>query len=126
VLFGSMAKGIETDTSDCDLLLVLSSDSSISRSLYKKWDEEVLDKITLTMSKGREISPHFVRFTNNFEDIHSLWLEVAISGIVLWSHDLETELLLQKIRLAIANGRFVRKTTHGQPYWIRNEKDIIG
>ena len=121
ILFGSIAKGLESDSSDCDLLFVLSHETKITRSLYSKWDDEVGDQINHLTSKGKEISPHFVNLPNDLNDVHSLWLEVAISGIVLWKNGSEIETLLQKIKQAVASGQFQRKSTHGQPYWIRKE-----
>jgi predicted nucleotidyltransferase len=119
ILFGSVAKGIENESSDCDILLVMSDKIKISRSLYTIWDNEIENKITPEMSMGKEISPHFVSLPKEVSDAHSLWLEVAISGILLWRKDLEIEFFLQNIRSNIANGNLKRKLTYGQPYWIR-------
>jgi predicted nucleotidyltransferase len=120
VLFGSVAKNTARANSDLDLLIVLSEKTEIKRSLYTLWDDEVAPKITLEMTQGKEATPHFVNLKSNLEDIHGLWLEVAISGRILWEKDTKTESLLHKIRLAISENKFSRKLSHGQPYWIRN------
>jgi predicted nucleotidyltransferase len=125
ILFGSMAKGTETEASDCDLLLVLSSAQKITRKLYTLWDNEVENGINASITAGREINPHFVGMPKDLSEVHSLWLEVALSGIVIWKRDCEIDNQLQKIRLAIASGGFQRKVTHGQPYWIRKEDQLI-
>lgn len=119
-IFGSVAKGLDTKNSDLDVLLVLSESSKINRALYRIWDEEIADKISKQISYGKEVSPHFVSMANNIENIHSLWLEVAISGIVIWKASPKIEYTIQNIRLAIAKGYFTRKETHGHPYWLRN------
>lgn len=120
IIFGSVAKGLDTKNSDLDVLLVLSERSKISRSLYRTWDEEIADKISKQISHGKEVSPHFVSMPRDIDNIHSLWLEIAISGIVLWKANPKIEYTIQNIRLAIAKGCFTRKETHGHPYWIRN------
>ena len=124
ILFGSMAKGAETEVSDCDLLLVLASAQKITRKLYTLWDDEVEGSIKDSLLTGREINPHFVALPKDLSEVHSLWLEVALSGIVVWKRGCEIDNQLQKIRLAIATGRFQRKVTHAQPYWIRSEEEL--
>lgn len=119
VLFGSVAKKTSDQTSDFDLLIVLDEHEKISRSLYAVWDTEVDCKLTPVMTDGKIASPHFVNFKSDLKDIHGLWLEIAISGIVLWKKNDKIDLLLQKMRTAIADNLFTRKLTHGQPYWIR-------
>lgn len=120
VLFGSVAKCESTETSDYDLLIVLSQNVEIKRSLYKAWDNEVEPLLTLDLTAGKAASPHFVCLRSDLNDIHGLWLEVAISGKTIWMKDNKTNILLNNIRLAISQNRFTRKLTHGQPYWIRN------
>ncbi len=120
IIFGSVATGHDTKNSDLDVLLVLSENSKINRSLYHTWDEEVADRISTQISLGKELSPHFVSIPKDIDNIHSLWLEVAISGIVIWKASPKIEYTMQNIRLAVANGYFTRKETHGHPYWLRN------
>jgi predicted nucleotidyltransferase len=126
ILFGSVAKKIDTANSDLDLLLVMRQGTKINRSLYTTWDNEVENKLTKDITKGKEVSPHFVELPNNLDQVHSLWLEVSISGIPLWERNSNINSILEKIRLSIAENEFTRKNTHGQPYWIRkNSLDTL-
>ena len=96
----------------------------ITRKLYTLWDDEVEGSIKDSLLAGREINPHFVALPKDLSEVHSLWLEVALSGIVVWKRGCEIDNQPQKIRLPIATGRFQRKVTHAQPYWIRSEEEL--
>ncbi|HMO18191.1 MAG TPA: nucleotidyltransferase domain-containing protein [Oligoflexia bacterium] len=120
ILFGSVAKNTASAKSDYDLLIVLSEETEIKRSLYTHWDNEVAPLLTPEMTQGMDASPHFVNLKSDLDEVHGLWLEVAISGKILWEKDTKTESLLHILRLAISQNRFTRKLSHGQPYWIRN------
>ena len=50
-----------------------------------------------------------------------LWPEIALDGIVLFERDGALSRKLVAIRRAIADGRLVRRTAHGQPYWTTKE-----
>lgn len=119
ILFGSVAKSISTASSDYDLLIVMAEDVEIKRSLYRTWDQEVVPSLTFEMTNGKPTSPHFVNLKSDISEIHGLWLEVAISGKTLWMKNSKTDKLINKIRLAISQNEFMRKLSHGQPYWVR-------
>jgi len=110
VLFGSVVRKEETETSDIDLLLVLKEDIPINRELYREWD--ILPHV-------KEISPHFIQIPKDPLEVSGLWYEVAMEGIVLWYSDMIIFQILQKLRTAIAEGKIKRMFSHGHPYWIK-------
>ncbi len=121
VLFGSQAKGGATANSDTDLLLVLEEGSILSRDLYSVWDKHFAS--LLSGATAKSLTPHFAVLAPDLESRGSLWLEVSLSGILLWEKfpgKIEKHLI--GIREAIANGRFRRKESHGHPYWVRTEE----
>ena len=110
VLFGSMARGEARDSSDVDLLIVVKRELALERRLYVQWDTAFADS---------RLSPHFVHLPLNAEQAGSIWLEVAIDGILLFENGRDISHMLGKIRTAMAAGRIVRKTAYGHPYWIK-------
>jgi predicted nucleotidyltransferase len=120
ILFGSVATGNAMDSSDLDLLIVLDSNIPIRRSLYKLWQDQIEPEITSDVSGGRTVSPHFVHIPDSTAKAHSLWLEIAVSGVVLWRKSNEIDRWIYALRTEIASGLFQRKFTHGHPYWVRN------
>jgi len=121
LLFGSVATGEASASSDLDLLIVLDKRVPIRRSLYQKWQDEIDHYITPAFSSGRIISPHFVSLPDTIGEAQSLWLEIAISGVILWKTDTQIDQWIHVLRTAIASGVFQRKLSHGHPYWIRND-----
>lgn len=119
-IFGSWARGDQTASSDRDLLIVLDKAVPIDRQLYRTWDER------LSSSFGAMDSPHFVHIPEAAGDCGSLWLEASLEGIVVWEKGRQLTGCLQHIRHRIAAGDYVRKISHGHPYWIsrglNNEK----
>ena len=115
VFFGSMARGEGRESSDIDLLIVVSQNLSLKRQLYTQWDR--------TFANDR-LSPHFVHLPTDLERAGSIWFEVAIDGILLYEQGREISRLLTKIRAAMASHRMVRKTAYGQPYWVRGAGDL--
>ena len=113
--FGSWARGDAADGSDVDLLLVLENRVPLGRSLYRVWDEAPL------VWAGRAVEPQFVHLPDPDETVAGLWGEVALDGIVLWERGLRVSARLVRVRRDIVSGRIVRRTAHGQPYWVRNE-----
>jgi predicted nucleotidyltransferase len=112
VLFGSQARGDVHDASDADLLIVLESSSPITRELYRRWDEA---RVTWG---GRSVEPHFVHLPDEERTVAGLWAEVALDGIVLHARSATLPVRLARVRRDIASGRIVRRTIHGQPYWV--------
>jgi hypothetical protein len=112
VAFGSWARGEATERSDVDALVVLAERVALARKLYRDWDEEPM------LCDGHPVEPHFVHLPGAEETVAGLWAEVAIDGIVLLDPALVVSRRLAAIRRDIATGRIVRRTAHGQPYWV--------
>jgi predicted nucleotidyltransferase len=110
-LFGSVARGTERESSDIDLLIVLSDARPIESKLYREWDDAFDDKIF------KNVSPHFVHIAKDSRNVGSLWLEVAIEGKVLFDPQSIVETHLRGIRSLIAEGHFSRSVFQGVPYW---------
>jgi hypothetical protein len=114
VLFGSAARGELRDDSDVDLLLVLAQGVPLRRRLYRQWDE-----LAAGGCRGHEVNAHFVRVPATTDQAGSLWLEVAVEGVVIFDRRGDVHRFLVALRLAMASGAFVRSMAHGQPYWRR-------
>ncbi len=111
VAFGSWARSQAAARSDVDLLVVLEPSVSLTRNLYRTWDEQPISW------EDRPVEPHFVHLPEEGRFIAGVWAEVAVDGIVLFERGLSVSLRLAKVRRDIAEGRIVRKFSHGQPYW---------
>jgi predicted nucleotidyltransferase len=109
VLFGSQARGDARPGSDTDLLVVVTDDVKLRRELYTRWDERL----------PPYLSPHFVHLPADAAGAGVLWLEASIDGILLHDTSRKVATVLAKIRRALAEGRLVRRSAHGHPYWIR-------
>jgi hypothetical protein len=114
-IFGSWTRGEAASGSDVDLLIVLGEEAALTRELYRmpgagelRWE-------------GRPLEPQFVRLPPAGEIAGGLWAEVATDGLVLFERDLRLSRRLSAIRRDIAEGRLVRRTAHGQPYWTTGE-----
>lgn len=114
LVFGSWARREADADSDVDLLLVIDDRVELDRDLYRRWDA-----LPPILWHGRPVEPHFVHLPAPDDPPSSLWAEVAVDGIVLHDGDLSVSAHLNGVRRAIADGRLVRKTTHGQSYWVR-------
>jgi hypothetical protein len=115
VAFGSWARGEATERSDLDVLVVLAERVALARQIYRDWDDEP------AVCDGRPVEPHFVHLPGAAETVAGLWAEVALDGIVLFDPTLAVSRRLAAIRRDIARGRIVRRTLHGQPYWVTEE-----
>lgn len=116
VLFGSVARGEATAKSDIDLLIVLPKTQPISRQLYQRWDQ-------IFHADGDKYSPQFVHLPQTNEVIGGIWLETALDGEILYDQNKAVKSALIRIRSQIAEGRYLRKVSHGHSYWIRQEPD---
>jgi predicted nucleotidyltransferase len=114
-VYGSWARGEPTSESDVDLLVVVERSVRISRDLYRRWDEVPVEW------DGRRVEPHFASLPDPEERIAGVWAEVALNGIVLSDDELRLSERLVRVRRDIAEGRIVRRTSHGQPYWVVGE-----
>ncbi|MBW3670612.1 MAG: nucleotidyltransferase domain-containing protein [Acidobacteria bacterium] len=113
VAFGSWARGDLADSSDVDLLIVLDEEMPIHRRLYREWDSS-------PMRWGDHlIEPHFVYLPPDDGSLSGVWAEVAVEGIVLFERELIVSRRLVQIRRRIASGAMVRRSVHGQHYWVK-------
>jgi hypothetical protein len=110
--FGSWARSELHDASDIDLLIVVERSVELSRGLYRRWDEEPV------IWNRRPLEPHFVTMPESSVPAVGLWAEAAVDGIVLFARGLDLQARLAAIRRDLIEGRVVRKTAHGQPYWV--------
>jgi hypothetical protein len=70
---------------------------------------------------GHAVEPHFVTLADPGRVVAGVWAEAALDGIVLLDPDLRLSRRLIRVRHDIMTGRIVRRTAHGQPYWIVGE-----
>lgn len=114
VLFGSVARGEQTEASDLDLLVVLADGVRPTRALYR----DIERKIDLSRLRPAA-SLHLVSMPPHADDGGSLWFEVALDGVVLWEQESQISSRLRDVRRQISEGRRVRKHAYGHPYWVR-------
>jgi predicted nucleotidyltransferase len=112
VAFGSWARGEMATSSDVDLLIVVDDELPIDRALYRAWDEAPV------WWDGHPVEPHFVHLPPEGAPVSSVWAEVAVGGVVLFERALVVSRQLVAVREQIAAGRIIRRTIHGQPYWV--------
>ena len=124
VLFGSAARGDAGAWSDVDLLIVVAAEVPLTRSLYRTWDRTVAAAAAIR-ALGSPVNPHFAHLPA--EDAAagggSLWLEVALHGIVLWQRTSALPRWLASTRERMAEGAIRRRYAHGQPYWTYQDRD---
>jgi predicted nucleotidyltransferase len=113
VAFGSWARSEAVAGSDLDVLVVIAPDVALTRALYRAWDE------TPVAWDGRNVEPHFVHLPEPEDPVTDIWAEVAVDGLVLHECGWRVSRYLARVRRNIAEGRLVRRTAHGQPYWTR-------
>jgi predicted nucleotidyltransferase len=118
LLFGSTARGEQTESSDVDLLFAVDERMDLNRDVYARWDDAASGDGLLS-----KVSPHFSRLPANGRSAGGLWLEAAIEGIVLRDPQLRISRILADIRRSIAAGEVARKTSYGVPYWVRNDAE---
>ena len=110
LLHGSWIRADATATSDVDAIVVVEPRVRLSRALYRTWDEQPVTW------KGHPVDAHFVHPPGD-ETLSGLWAEAAIDGLVLFDRRGQLSTALARVRRAIAEGRFIRRVAHGQPYW---------
>jgi hypothetical protein len=108
LLYGSRARGDAYETSDTDLLLVVAPTVRIERETYRAWDAALPDGVSLNIAHVPSAPC----------DAGSLWLECALDARILHDPTGVLRRRLEEIRELIVSGAFVRRTTHGQGYWI--------
>jgi hypothetical protein len=117
ILFGSAARGDDTEDSDIDLVLVMDAEVKIVRALYRLWEDFCREQCG-TQDSGR-FSPHFVNLPESIKDAGGLWYEVAIEGIILWESEYRISRFLSAVRAAMGQGKIRRRMVHGSPYWVK-------
>ena len=108
LLFGSQARGDQHERSDTDLLLVVSEELRIERSMYRAWDALLPECISL----------HIGHLPHTPSDAGSLWLECALDARILFDPTGAIKNTLSAVRDFITSGAVVRRVTHGQGYWV--------
>lgn len=111
VVFGSWARGEARPASDVDLLVVLEDAVSLTRDVYRMWDEAPMTW------DGHPIEPHFVHPPRPNDVTGGVWAEAALDGLVLFERSMAVSRALAAVRHHILSGRLVRRLVHGQPYW---------
>jgi hypothetical protein len=111
IVYGSWARGEAAAASDVDLLVVVEAEVPLTRQLYRRWDASPL------RWQGRLVDPHFVHLPALDDPPSGTWAEAAVDGVILFERDFRLSAWLIRVRRAIAEGRLVRRTVHGQPYW---------
>lgn len=111
--YGSWARRQLAADSDVDLLVVLSPRVDIRRELYRRWDAD-----SPLRWDAHAIEPHFVHLPESGARISGVWAEAAVEGVVLFEVASALSLRLVEIRRRIVGGDFVRRTAHGQSYWV--------
>ncbi|MBI4125009.1 MAG: toxin-antitoxin system HicB family antitoxin [Deltaproteobacteria bacterium] len=116
VLFGSRAQGKASSLSDWDLLIVLTEEVPIKRSLYSWWDETI--KIN---SKWGPVNPHFAHLPSEAAAAGGLWLEVALHHQMVYEQNSKLRARLDRIFQMIQKGEIIRRFSNGHPYWVRRK-----
>ena len=115
-VYGSWARGDATSESDVDVLVVLDASAALTRDSYRTCDGAPLSW------DGHPVQVQIVRMPEAGRLAGGgLWPEIALDGIVLFERGMILSRTLVAIRRAIADGRLVRRTAHGQPYWTTKE-----
>jgi len=118
VLFGSLARGEERQDSDVDLLIVLEDRVPITRSLYGRWDS--------AEPGDSAVNPRLVHLPEHNSMPGSLWVEVAMDGVIVLDPVGEISRALSRIRRAAA-GTLEPRVAHDQRYWVhrRESRDYV-
>ncbi len=111
IAHGSWVRSEARDSSDVDVMIVVDGSVPLTRSLYRAWDSAA------PTWDGRTVDAHFVHLPAAGSRASSVWCELAVEGLLLSDRDGALSAALVDVRRAIAHGRLVRKTAHGQPYW---------
>ncbi|MBI2083255.1 MAG: toxin-antitoxin system HicB family antitoxin [Deltaproteobacteria bacterium] len=117
LVFGSQVTGEATESSDWDLLIILSNEIALTRSLYRWWDEEA------TLLGTIIVNPQFVHLPASLEEAGGLWFETACASHVMWEQGRVITDCLDQLREFIASDRVRRYWSQGQPYWVRQNEE---
>jgi hypothetical protein len=108
LLFGSRARGDVHDMSDTDILIVVDESVTIDRALYRAWDQRVPEGVSLQIA----------HLPTTAHDAGSLWLECALDAKILSDPFGLVADFIAQAREYITSGTVIRKTTHGQGFWV--------
>lgn len=111
VLYGSWLRGEATPASDIDVLVVLESTRAVTRATYHEWDHDPLEH------EDHLVEVHFISLPAAESEPGTVWLEVALDGVVMFDRDQRITRYLSRLRRGIAAGTLTRRRAHGQPYW---------
>jgi predicted nucleotidyltransferase len=115
LLYGSQARGTAHTESDWDFLFVMQESVPLKRPLYKLWDE------TFPGFDGQRVEVHFVHLPEKTSLATGFWGELALDALVLFDKTIVVSRHLNRVRREITDGTIVRRTVHGQAYWIHRE-----
>ncbi len=115
VLFGSAARGALRASSDIDLLIVLKKTANLDRDTYRLLPSKKL--------LGHLVEPLILQLPDVGEALRSVWLEIAIDGVILFDVDFSTAQTLARGRASIAEQKVERCFAHGVPYWVHKKPD---
>lgn len=114
-IFGSVARGTASLSSDLDLLIVLDRSVKIERDLY--------DQLSLRKLLNRDLSPVYVNLPET-SSVSPFWMEIAMDGVVIYDKDLILNRFLIFVRDLIVKNSWYRKFSHGQPYWVKSAHGV--
>jgi predicted nucleotidyltransferase len=111
--FGSQVSRKATDHSDVDILVVLSPDTPIKRSLYGLWEQ-------FQFEVKPELSPHFVNFSRIVKQRKGsgFWLEIALNHKILFEKKGELTKRFNSLQKTIARDEVRRYFSGGHPFWV--------
>ena len=115
LFYGSRARGTAHTGSDWDFLCVMDRSASLNRELYRIWDEGYPG------FSNPDIEVHFAQLPEKTSVATGFWGELALDAFVIFERDFAVSLHLNRVRREIADGKIVRRMTHGQAYWIHRE-----
>jgi hypothetical protein len=108
LLFGSQARGDAHDASDTDILMVVDDSIRIDRALYRVWDQRMPNNVSLQIT----------HLPTTPRDAGSLWLECALDARIVHDPTGRIADFLAQAKEYITSGNVVRRTTHGQGFWV--------
>ena len=109
VLYGSAARDQLATSSDIDLLVVLKREFVFDRDIY--------DKIPNTRIQAHPVSVLFSNLPAPGDMLRSLWMEIALDGIVLLDSNFAVSQYLIQVRRNILAGTSSREKVYGVSYW---------
>lgn len=116
LLYGSWVRGDAASDSDIDVMVVLDRLVPLNMLLYQRWNQHECD------TGAHELDIHFAHLPVPGELPTGLWAEISLDGRVIHDRDLIVTRTLSAIRRRIAAGDLVRRSSHGQPYWVEGSK----